>query len=176
MSKNEMPGGWKPLDGSEGGGARRKTGDNTAVIVILVVVGGFGLVFIAGILAAIAIPNFLAMQLRVKRAEAPSNLDGIHTAQKQYHADHGTFIALPECPDSEPGRSQRPWVGPCTAAWQVLGWEPDEMVRCSYRAELLPGDDFAIVASCDIDGDGEPAVYRANRAEKASMISLNNVY
>ena len=38
-------------------------------------------VAIIGILAAIAIPSFLAMQLRAKRSELPTNLDAIRTAE-----------------------------------------------------------------------------------------------
>ena len=41
-------------------------------------------VAIIGILAAIAIPNFVEMQYRAKRAEIPSNVDGIKTAEMGY--------------------------------------------------------------------------------------------
>ena len=34
----------------------------------------------------------------------------------------------------------------------------------------------AITGAADVDGDGEPTVYTANRAEKATMQTYNNVY
>ena len=51
-------------------------------------------VAIIGILAAIAIPNFVDMQYRAKRAEVPSNVDGIKTAQIAYDAafDRVTYV------------------------------------------------------------------------------------
>ena len=43
-------------------------------------------VAIIGILAAIAIPNFITMQLKAKRSELPGNVDGIKTAELSYDA------------------------------------------------------------------------------------------
>ena len=51
-------------------------------------------VAIIGILAAIAIPNFLRFQAKSKQSEAKTNLGGIFTAQTSYFAEHnlyGTF-------------------------------------------------------------------------------------
>ena len=65
-------------------------------------------VAIIGILAAIAIPNFVAMQYRAKRAEVPSNVDGIKTAQLAYDAARAARVPLPpllpegEDPEGEP--------------------------------------------------------------------------
>ena len=50
-------------------------------------------VAIIGILAAIAIPNFVAMQYRAKRSEVPSNVDGIKTAELAYDAAFDTYSA-----------------------------------------------------------------------------------
>ena len=50
-------------------------------------------VAIIGILAAIAIPNFVEMQYRAKRAELPANVDGIKTAEMGYDAAFDTYRA-----------------------------------------------------------------------------------
>ena len=48
-------------------------------------------VAIIGILAAIAIPNFMKFQAKSKQSEAKSNLKGIATAQKAYFAEKNKY-------------------------------------------------------------------------------------
>src|SRR5262245_25675963 len=73
-------------------------------------------VAIIGILAAIAIPNFLRFQLRSKAAEGKLNLQGIYLAENGYFAEYGTFIFMDPEPQtttsaalSVPGSYRRPW-------------------------------------------------------------------
>ncbi|HCH61199.1 MAG TPA: dolichyl-phosphate-mannose--protein mannosyltransferase, partial [Deltaproteobacteria bacterium] len=81
-------------------------------------------VAIIGILAAIAIPNFVRMQYRAKRSELPSNVDGIKTAQLAYDAAMDTYIQNASFhPDSSPGKKQRDWNA--GSAFDTLGWGPD---------------------------------------------------
>ena len=60
--------------------------------------GGFTLielmivVAIIGILAAIAIPNFLKFQLRSKTGEAKTNLAALRTAEEGYFAEYGVYV------------------------------------------------------------------------------------
>ncbi len=49
-------------------------------------------VAIIGILATIAIPNFLRYQARAKQTEAKSNLVAIHTSEISYFAENNGFI------------------------------------------------------------------------------------
>ena len=51
-------------------------------------------VAIIGILASIAIPNFVDMQYRAKRSELPMNVDGIKTAQLAYEASNDAFVQV----------------------------------------------------------------------------------
>ncbi len=48
-------------------------------------------VALIGILAAIAIPNFLTYQARAKQSEAKTNLAAIHTAEVVYFAEQDTY-------------------------------------------------------------------------------------
>jgi len=48
-------------------------------------------VAIIGILAAIAIPNFMSYQCKAKQSEAKSNLGAIRTAQEVYFAEKGFY-------------------------------------------------------------------------------------
>ena len=51
-------------------------------------------VAIIGILAAIAIPNFLKFQARSKQSEAKTNLKGIFTAEKSWFGEKDTYASF----------------------------------------------------------------------------------
>jgi type IV pilus assembly protein PilA len=51
-------------------------------------------VAIIGILAAIAIPNFIKFQARSKQSEAKSNLKGLFTSQKSYFQEKDKYSAI----------------------------------------------------------------------------------
>ncbi len=142
-------------------------------------------VAIIGILAAIAIPNFLAMQLRAKRAELPSNLDGIRTAEKAYQAEWDAFTSAIATPPNVPGRQQTEFANGGIAEFQMLGWTADGKVRGSYSVQAAtsggPGgalwqDAFTATAQSDVDGDNALAGYTATNAAKPSMFTANNIY
>ena len=150
-----------------------KASKGFTLIELLVVIA------IIGILAAIAIPNFISMQLRAKRAELPSNLDGVRTAEKAYHAEWDTFTSAGPAPGTTPGRPQvlfSPAVD-----WSLLGWTADGKVRGKYQVTNVSGsssqsDNFRGSAVSNVDGDAAEASYTCSRAEKDKMILANNVY
>lgn len=55
-------------------------------------------VAIIGILAAIAIPNFLQYQLKSKQSEAKVNLGAIKTSEIAFNAERGCFLGVPPPP------------------------------------------------------------------------------
>lgn len=152
-----------------------RTSKGFTLIELMIVVA------IIGILAAIAIPNFLAMQLRSKRAELPTNLDGVRTAEKAYHAEWDSFTTAAATPAAAPTRAQVNFTSGGLTAFQNLGWVADGKVRGQYQVVAAPGsssqtDDFTATSVADVDGDSVQSHYECNRAEKASMLSSNNVY
>lgn len=64
-------------------------------------------VAIIGILAAIAIPNFIKFQARSKQSEPKANLKGIFTSQKSYYQEHDDFTAGTGYMGFEPERGNR---------------------------------------------------------------------
>ncbi|CAM4329755.1 prepilin-type N-terminal cleavage/methylation domain-containing protein [Corallococcus exiguus] len=63
----------------------RKKGGFTLIELMIVVA-------IIGILAAIAIPNFMRFQAKSKQSEAKTNLKALYTSQKAYFGEKDTYI------------------------------------------------------------------------------------
>ena len=77
-----VPTGAAPL----GAGPAAKSGVGVLVIVGLIGVGGLCLVAVVGMLAAIAIPNFIRYQARAKQSEVRSTLRMFYTAEMAFYA------------------------------------------------------------------------------------------
>ena len=115
-------------------------------------------VAIMGILAAIAVPNFMAMQAKAKRAELPTIVNGIADSQVAYQVAHDSYIDIPSfIPAGVPGKTLRPW--PTGSGFETLGWAPDGEVRGSYKCEVSSATEFSVTAQSDVDGDGVMATY-----------------
>ena len=132
--------------------------------------GGFTLielmivVAIIGILAAIAIPNFLRFQLKAKSSEGKTNLAAIRTAEESYFAEYGRYIsAFPSPPTgSMDPFNQKTVFSHATAleGFDVVGWSPEGMVYFNYSVESnLAADIFTAGAGADIDNDGTPQLW-----------------
>ena len=132
-------------------------------------------VAIIGILAAIAIPNFVDMQYRAKRAEVPSNVDGIKTAQIAYDAAFDTYIQISSfTPSSSVGKTQTDWNA--DTAFSTLGWGPDGKVRGAYKVVSTGPTDFTVTGICDVDGDSAKASYTATKSINTVMLTGASIY
>lgn len=133
-------------------------------------------VAIIGVLAAIAIPNFIGMQQRAKRAELVGNVDGIKTAEVAYDGAHDGFVACGANPSTVPGKQPVEW-GSDVAGFDTLGWRPDGLVRGQYSVNLTEdGEDFEVIGQTDIDGDGHYADVRASAMSNAILNTSNDVF
>lgn len=128
---------------------------------------------IIGLLAAIAIPNFISYQARSRRSEAYVNLASLARAYKTFHAEHGYYPDLddetgePTLPDwtlyndGDLGTRKMPWDAPTEGFFDIVGWTVEGQVFYSYDANSMNcgcGADgsqcFTLTAYGDVDGDG----------------------
>ena len=133
------------------------------------------LVALVCILAAIGVPNFIEMQYRAQRAEVPTNIDGIRAAAMAYKSAHGRVMVedVPR-PDAFPGNRERPWKA--GTRFDELGWKPEGTVRGSYTISTTTPGEYRIRGYCDVDGDGNQAVYTATGTKSAQARTEPSVY
>ena len=134
-------------------------------------------VAIIGILAAIAIPNFVEMQYRAKRAEVPANVDGIKTSEMGYEAAFDEFITAPTHPGTSLTKKTRAWANG-NSQYQKLGWAPDGEVRGSYGVTTTSSgaSDFTVTGLCDVDDDDTVAKYTATKSTNTTFHNRNDTY
>jgi type IV pilus assembly protein PilA len=132
-------------------------------------------VAIIGILAAIAIPNFVDMQYRAKRAEVPANVDGIKTAQMGYSALYDKYIEITSwTPSSNIAKTQRTWTA--STLFDTLGWRPDGLVRGRYKVSSKSTTNFIVTGECDVDNDDSNAQFTATKSINWTMNTGAKVY
>src|SRR4029077_19402344 len=74
-------------------------------------------VAIIGILAAIAIPNFLQYQMKSRQAEAKTNTTSVKTSQLAFQGERGCFASVAASPAVMP-------VGGAATAWLAIQFTP----------------------------------------------------
>jgi len=97
-------------------------------------------VAIIGLLAALAIPNFLKFQARARQAEARANLKSAFTGEKSYYGDKQTYVDQ----------------------FSVMGFEPERNNRYSYFSQQAPTGDETRPTPPVAAGTGAGGAYCGN--------------
>ena len=139
--------------------------------------GGFTLielmivVAIIGILAAIAIPNFLRFQLKAKSSEGKTNLAAIRTAEQSYYSEFGSYVSSQGVsPANTTTSSKVAFTG--TAGFNTIGWAPEGLVFFCYGVGApAPGTTFWATAMADIDANGVRQAWAYRTVATATVAS-----
>jgi type IV pilus assembly protein PilA len=127
----------------------RKSKKGFTLIELMIVVA------IIGILAAIAIPNFLRFQLKSKTSEAKVNLAAIRTAEESYLAEFGSYVNTSATPGTPGGPQKQTFTGGGLVAFDQLGWGPEGQVFFQYGVSVDGTNVLAYTADAQADIDGD---------------------
>jgi Zn-dependent protease with chaperone function/Tfp pilus assembly protein PilE len=136
-----------PLLGSFGGG-----------------VAGAPLVAVAvvGMLAAIAIPNFVRYQLHAKDVAARAALEALHRAEVRVQQETGSFREL-RVRELAPGAQKEAWTGEEVQVAREIGWSTEGAGIHAFTVAVGVTEDgrqaYAACAESDADGDGVTAAW-----------------
>ena len=131
-------------------------------------------VAIIGILAAIAIPNFLQYQLKSKTAEAKTNLGAIRTSQEAFKAEWDAFIpcGLTLAAPSDVKQAFTPAA--TNGGFSALGWAPTGNVYYSYEVAVAGGTAVATIAGTALTGQSGGFTVSAAGDLDADGVAANN--
>ena len=113
-------------------------------------------VAIIGILAAIAIPNFLRFQAKSKQSEAKELLSTVYTAEQAYFAEQNSYGSL-----SNAGFT------PSAA--------PKYYTNITANFTFTGGTSFTGTCSANIDGDATTDVWEVTQASREPSNTTNDV-
>lgn len=149
---------------------QKKGRSNTTALILAICVAIVPMIFIFGIIAAIAIPNFQKFGARAKQSEAKTSLSLAYTGEKSFIAEWNVATSDVQSLGLEASNdlTQRYQIGfaqPAVAQWDVIGIDPSTHDPARSDTEKLGrqlkndlGAPFAELAAkycpdCVVDGE-----------------------
>ena len=153
-------------------------------------------VAIIGILAAIAVPNFLTYQMKARTSEAKTNLGGIRTAETAFFAENNFFMTAALAPGAVPAGIKTVWPAaatipaalatppvPLAGTFANIGFAPMGSVLYQYGVDGLAVSTPESAATCTVALAAAGTVFTANAGFHASAqgnldgaVGLNGIF
>ena len=143
-------------------------------------IGRNEMILIGAVVLAVAllvlVPFLLSSGKADKREQVRLHVEAIRNAEIQYQEAFGEFVGAEAAPRAAHEVSAEPVPWKASDGFRKLAWAPDEdSVLGSYQVAATR-EGFTVTGTCDVDGDGERAVFEATRDEEARAITASSVY
>lgn len=147
----------------------RRNQQGFTLVELVIVVG------IIGVLLSMAIPQYTVVQNTARRAEVPTLVDSLQTAELAYFMANDKYLIVDSfVPRETPTRKPADW--PATSDFSELDWIADGAVRGIYKVEGTAETDFRVIGHCDVDGDGTKAEFYATQSVSVQRATPVNVF
>jgi type IV pilus assembly protein PilA len=146
----------------------RKSNKGFTLIELMIVVA------IIGILAAIAIPNFLRFQLKSKTSEGKVNIAAIRTGEEAFLAEFGRYVASTPVPLEASVNSQKLAWPTNGQGFDTLGWGPEGQVFFSYSVGTDANGGYMVSAVSDLDNDTTDQAWGYSRPGSAGDVATGH--
>lgn len=138
---------------------------NSAIVIVVVVLALLGAVPCLGIVAAIAIPNFIRYQLRAKQSEIPVELSALVKGERIALQRQGRYVAIGPVPSGAPGPRKAALSAEELEAAMRIDWIVPPTLYGQYAVAVgedeQDGQAASFCAEADLDGDGKRSVHAA---------------
>jgi type II secretory pathway pseudopilin PulG len=124
----------------------------------------------------IIVPIVVSSSKSSRLEELEKNVNAIRIAEIQYHEAFGEYVSADAAPRPPHAVDANlvPWSP--TNGFRKLSWAPEsEQVIGSYQVQAEK-DNFKVIGTCDVDGDGERATFEASKDQEAHAITGAGVY
>lgn len=136
-------------------------------------------VAVLSVLGLIAVPLVWSLGNNSARQEVPLVVESIRAAEFAYHDPFGEYVSAESAPREPHLVDENPVAWASNGGFDKLGWKPGDVgldtIYGSYKVATTK-DGFTVIGTCDIDGDGERAIYEATAEAEATAKTASNVY
>lgn len=147
-------------------GARMNIGRNEILIGVAVL----------AVAILILVPFLLSSNKSSRRDEVEALVNAIRQAEIDYHDAFGEYVSAEAAPRPPHAVGPEPVAWNPTEGFRKLSWAPEaDEVYGSYQVQA-DKHGFKIIGSCDVDGDGERAVFEATQEQAAQRTTASGVY
>ncbi len=129
------------------------------------------------LLLVIAVPFGINKSKKSRRAEVPLVVKAIHQAEEAHDAAFGGYIECEAAPRPMHAVTKDPVPWASNRGYGRLSWAPEAAELYGAYKVALEGDGFTVTGACDIDGDGERALFKAAKADAEPVMETEaNIY
>ncbi|MEQ1508756.1 MAG: hypothetical protein ABMB14_41395 [Myxococcota bacterium] len=124
----------------------------------------------------VVVPIVVSSSKSSRLEELETNVNAIRQAELQYHDAFTEYVSADAAPRPPHAVDPNPVPWAPTEGFRKLSWAPDgDAVIGSYQVQA-DKNGFKVIGACDVDGDGERAVFEATQDEVAHAITGSGIY
>ncbi len=128
------------------------------------------------VLVLIAVPIAVSSSKKSQREEVPLNVNGIRAAEIEYQDVFGDYVSADAAPRALHAVDSAPVQWEPTPGFKKLSWAPEPELTLGAFQVQADRSGFKVTGACDVDGDGERAVFEATADQEATAVSEASVY